>query len=54
MRDHVGRWNDTITGSSFRSARMALDYQVLLSLHNSIGDESHSCFVVGETTFSMA
>ena len=35
-------------GIIFSIGQDGTDYQVLLSLHNSIGDESHSCFVVGE------
>src|SRR4026209_674697 len=34
-------------GIIFSIGQDGTDYQVLLSLHNSIGDESHSCFVVG-------
>jgi uncharacterized repeat protein (TIGR03803 family) len=33
-------------GIIFSIGQDGTDYQVLLSLHNSIGDESHSCFVV--------
>jgi uncharacterized repeat protein (TIGR03803 family) len=33
-------------GVVFSIGQDGTDYQVLLSLHNSIGDESHSCFVV--------
>jgi uncharacterized repeat protein (TIGR03803 family) len=35
-------------GIIFSIGQDGTDYQVLLSLHNSIGDESHSCFVVGQ------
>jgi len=34
-------------GIIFSIGQDGTGYQVLLSLHNSIGDESHSCFVVG-------
>ncbi len=33
-------------GIIFSIGQDGTDYQVLFSLHNSIGDESHSCFVV--------
>jgi uncharacterized repeat protein (TIGR03803 family) len=35
-------------GIIFSIGQDSTDYRVLLSLHNSIGDESHSCFVVGQ------
>jgi len=35
-------------GIIFSIGQDGTGYQVLLSLHNSIGDESHSCFVVGQ------
>jgi len=35
-------------GIIFSIAQDGTDYQVLFNLHNSIGDESHSCFVIGD------
>jgi uncharacterized repeat protein (TIGR03803 family) len=35
-------------GIIFSIGQDGTNYQVLFSLHNSIGDESHSCFVVGQ------
>jgi uncharacterized repeat protein (TIGR03803 family) len=37
-------------GIIFSIGQDGTGYQVLLSLHNSIGDESHSCFVVANNT----
>ena len=36
-------------GIIFSIGQDGTGYQVLLSLHNSIGDESHSCFVVANS-----